>query len=64
MSRDVLVQYSSDRHVNQFVIERVREMRPNPFDPENRSATIAGIVEQSYYSFGRKRAKSIRITTH
>jgi hypothetical protein len=60
----MLIQYSSNPGVSSFVDKLVREMRQNPYDPENRSATVAGVVEQAYYHFGRKRARSIRITVH
>ena len=57
-------EFSSDPDVNQFVTELVREMRSNPYDPSGRGATIAGVVEIARYSFGKKRARSIKITVH
>jgi hypothetical protein len=59
-----MTEYSSDRDVNKFVAKLVREMRSNPYDPDGRSATIAGVVEIACYNFGRKRARSIKITVH
>jgi hypothetical protein len=60
----MLIQYSSDSEISQFVAKLVREMRENPYDLNGHGATIAGVVEIACYNFGRKRARSIKITLH
>lgn len=50
--------------VNRFVTRLIREMRPNPYDQDGHGATVAGLVEIAGYSFGRRRARSIKITVH
>lgn len=60
----MLIEYSSDSDVNRYVAKLVREMRANPFDVSGHGATVDGVVEIAGYSFGRKRARSIKITLH
>jgi hypothetical protein len=59
-----MTEYSSDKEINKFVAKLVREMRSNPYDLNGHGSTIAGVVELACYSFGRKRARSIKITVH
>jgi hypothetical protein len=60
----MLISYSSDSDINQFVTGLVREMRQNPYDLSGHGATVAGVVEIACYTFGKRRARSIKITMH
>lgn len=59
-----MTEYSSDKEIDKFVAKLVREMRSNPYDPNGHGATVAGVVEIACHHFGRKRARTIRITVH
>lgn len=58
------MQYSSDRDVNEYVTRLVSRVERNPYDPDGHGATVAGVVEMTCYAFGRKRARTIKITVH
>ena len=57
--------YSSTRRVNEAVERLIARLdEPNPYDPQRRPGTIAGILDVVRLAFGDREARRVKINVH